>query len=280
MTARRTLTFHALQWYACCMRRCLHHDELLFWPGSILRGLSFVTSRKPVLTVRQCIALLPKMIILFCAIPWICGNKLTKSSFAHACDSDWLQISLTGHTYANASGRNIAEFSLVETGELLWTWTSNDPFQNDFNLVAFNSTNPSLLPSLGNITINHATNELTRAWCYNKTTSCATGYVWPFDGLSFEVHYNGTLSRMKNRYRNWSFDNAPSVLMHRVDEDGRLAERLMHTSIARCQRMKLCVSHAMKRQDGIVSADTLVAAYWLLHKQAIYATKCTRSRDR
>ena len=188
---------------------------------------------------------------------------------------------MTAHTWKTAARRNVATFSLVEPRELLWTWTSNDPFQNDFNLVGLNSTNPSLLPSLSNVTINHATNELERAWCYGTTNQCATGYVWPFDGLSFEVQFNGTLTRMRNQYREWSFDNAPAVIMRRVGENGQLAERLMQTSIQKpnaCRHIKVCVSHAMRRREGVVDPDVLVAAYWLLHKQAISSRKCTAKK--
>ena len=209
---------------------------------------------------------------------WIIPAILSRSTYAHACDSDWLEVLLNAHTRSNPTGRNVATFLLVETREVLWTWTSNNPFENDFNLVGLNSTNPSLLPSLSNVTINHATNELERAWCYGTTEQCATGYVWPFDGLSFEVQFNGTLTRMRNRYHDWSFDNVPSVIMHRVDENGQLAERLMQTSVGNpkpCNQLKVCVSHAMRRRDGVVDPDVLVGAYWLLHKQAIYARKCT-----
>jgi len=213
------------------------------------------------------------------SLPWVLVAVLSRSTYAHACDSDWLEIVLTAHTWKTAAGRNIASFSLAETHELLWTWTSNDPFQNDFNLVGLNSTSPSLLPSLSNVTINHDTNEIERAWCYNSTNKCATGYVWPFDGLFFEVQFNGTLTRMRNRYRDWTFDSIPSVIMHRVDENGQLGERLMQTSVKNskaCKQIKVCVSHAMRRQDGIVDPDVLVAAYWLLHKQAVYARRCTK----
>ena len=206
---------------------------------------------------------------------WI-GSGVTRSNYTHACDSDWLQVLLTGHTYEHATQRNVATFSLVETGETLWTWTSNDPFENDFNLIGFNSTNPSLLPSLGNITIDHSTNELARAWCYNTASQCATGYIWPFDGPFFEIQFNGTLTRMRNRYRDWSFMDVPGVILHRVDEKGQLGERLIQTQAGSCERMKVCVSHAMRRRDGVVDPDVLVAAYWLLHKQAIRATKCSK----
>jgi len=211
-------------------------------------------------------------------LPLLIADIVSKSTYAHACDSDWLEIDMTAHTWKTAATRNVATFSLVEPRELLWTWTSNDPFQNDFNLVGLNSTNPSLLPSLSNVTINHDTNELERAWCYGTTNQCATGYVWPFDGLSFEVQFNGTLTRMRNQYREWSFNNAPAVIMRRVDENGQLAERLMQTSIQKpdaCRQIKVCVSHAMRRREGIVDPDVLVAAYWLLHKQAISSRKCT-----
>ena len=210
------------------------------------------------------------------ALPWIFGPRASQTAYEHACDSDWIQITLTGHTTAGVAERNIASFSLVSTGELLWTWTSNDPFENDFNLVGLNSTSPTLLPALGNVTIDHATNELTRAWCYNDTSQCATGYVWPFEGLFIEVQCNGTLTRMKNRYRDWSFMNVPGVIMHRVDDNGRQRERVMQTYSSGCREMKICVSSAMQRQTSIVDPDVLVAAYWLLHKQAAYSAWCTR----
>ena len=219
--------------------------------------------------------------ILIVALGWIVTAVVSRSTYAHACDLDWLEIVMTAHTWKTAATRNVATFSLVEPREALWTWTSNDPFQNDFNLVGLNSTNPSLLPSLSNVTINHATNELERAWCHGTTNQCATGYVWPFDGLSFEVQFNGTLTRMRNVHREWSFAHVPSVSLHRVDENGQLAERLMETSIQKpgaCRQIKVCVSHAMRRQKGVVDPDVLVAAYWLLHKQAISSRKCTAER--
>jgi len=212
------------------------------------------------------------------SLGWIVGATEARSTYAHACSSDWLEIVLTPHTWKTAANRNVATFSLAETHELLWTWTSNDPFQNDFNLVGLNSTSPSLLPSLSNVTINHDTNEIERAWCYNSTNKCATGYVWPFDDLFFEVQFNGTLTRMRNRYHDWTFDGIPSVIMHRVDENGQLAERLLQTSVKNpdvCKQIKVCVAHAMRRREGFVDPDVLVAAYWLLHKQASYARRCT-----
>ena len=206
-------------------------------------------------------------------LPRVLGNIASRSTYAHACDSDWLQIVLTGQTYGHEKKLNTAQFSLVETGELLWTWTSNDPVENDFNLASLDSTSTSLLPSLGNVTINGTTNELTRAWCYNTTNQCATGYVWPFDGLFFEVQFNGMVTRMRNKYHGWSFENIPGVIMHRVDEKGALAERLLHTLSGSCKDLKLCISDAMRRRDRIFDPDVLVVAYWLLQKQAAYAIR-------
>jgi len=212
------------------------------------------------------------------SIPFIIGKAVSEQSYAHACDSDWLQVVLTGHTYEHAAQQNVATFSVVETGETLWTWTSNDPLEDDFNLAGFNSTTPSLLPTLSNITIDNRTNEISRAWCRNSTKQCATGYVWPFDGLSFEVQFNGTITRMRNRYDYWSFDNLPSVIMHRVDENGQLGERLLQTSVESpktCGQLKVCVSHAMRRREGLVDPDVLVAIGWLLEKVVFHRTHCT-----
>jgi len=111
--------------------------------------------------------------------------------------------------------------------ETLWTWTSNDPFENDFNLAGLNSTSPALLPALGNITIDHAENELKWAWCYDETNQCTTGYVWPFGCLFIEVQFNVSLTRMMNRYQDWSFMNVPGVIMHCVDDNGSRRERVM-----------------------------------------------------
>jgi len=52
-------------------------------------------------------------------LPLIIGKFASESSYAHACDSDWLQVVLTGHTYEHTTERNIATFSLVKTGEIL-----------------------------------------------------------------------------------------------------------------------------------------------------------------
>ena len=69
---------------------------------------------------------------------------------------------------------------------------------------------------------------------------------------------------MRNKYRDWSFENIPGVIMHRVDEKGDLAEQLLHTQSGSCKDLKLCISDAMRRRDRVVDPDVLVVAYWLL----------------
>ncbi|KAH7107334.1 hypothetical protein BKA62DRAFT_129824 [Auriculariales sp. MPI-PUGE-AT-0066] len=226
--------------------------------------------------------LIGPLLFSFCAVllflGWIIARIKQGPAYAHACKNDWVEVLLTGHRYDAPAGRNSATFTLVNTGETLWTFTSSDPHERDFNVFALNSTAPSILPALGNITINEETNQLFGR-CYGSTDVCSEGSVLPYGGLQFEVSYNGTISRSKNQYNDWSFQNVPSVIMHREDGDEKLGDRLLQTSIddpSNCAQLKLCISHAAQRPDNLLSAEALVQTAWFLQKLALRATRCTK----
>jgi hypothetical protein len=208
--------------------------------------------------------------------------RVQKKAFNHACDDAWLEIVMTGHTWEYSDGRNIAQVFLVETGELLFTYTSEDPHKRDFNLVGLNAINPSVLPSVANVTINEETNRVI-GHCYGTTPFdyCLTGYVWPYDGLQVEATVNGTTRWLRNRYDHWSFGNVPGVIMHDSDPAGNLGEVVLHTSIDDpevCTRMKMCVAKSAKTRapEGIISPDIMVAAAWALTKVGAYGVHCTK----
>ena len=197
--------------------------------------------------------------------------------YPHLCQNDWLKITL----FAQDNSRNIATFSLVATGETLFTFTSYDPNQYEFKLVGLNSTAPSVLPSLSGVTYNTTTNHIA-ATCYNSTDTCATGYVWPYDGLEFGISYNGTTSTSRSLYNDWSFNRVPSVIMYRREPDGKIGERILQTTFVyprSCARQKICVTQAAQMSDGSVSPETLVQAGWLLDKLVPYAVSCATGTD-
>jgi len=220
-------------------------------------------------------AFLPLFIIA--AIP----GELRIKAFTHACDKDWIEILLEGHTSSHHDlNRNIATFKLVETGETLFIFTSQDPVEEEFSLLTSHSpTSPSVLPSLSTITIDHSTNQITST-CYGSGQECLSGYVWPYNGLFFELRVNGTMSRTRNRYHDWSWDNAPSVILHSVDANDRLGDRTLQTSVAPhkpCENLKLCVSQEVRQRSGnVLPSDILVSAGWLLHKFARYTLTCSK----
>jgi hypothetical protein len=207
---------------------------------------------------------------------------LTRYSYKRACENSWLEIVMQGHTWKKSGRRNVAQVYLVETGELLFTYTSQDPHERDFNLVGFNTTSSSVIPSIANVTINEETNGVI-GHCYGTTPFdyCLKGYVWPYDGLQIEATVNGTTWRLRNRYDHWSFNNVPMVILHDSDPAGNLGEVVMQTSIkdpTRCTRIKVCVAKSARSRGpgGMITPDVLTAAAWALTKVGVYGVRCTK----
>ena len=205
----------------------------------------------------------------------ISAKAVRLNLYPHVCQNDWLQITLQGQDQAHTG--NIATFSLVETGETLFTFTSNgpDPDQYEFKLVGLHSAAPSVLPSLGVVT---SRNFNITGTCYNSTDTCATGYVWPFNGLDFVTSSNETTLVARSLYKNWAVGGVPSVIMYRRGPDGNRGERILQTTYVNprdCAEQKVCVAQAARMSDGSVSPETLVQAGWILNQLALNAIPCT-----
>jgi len=203
------------------------------------------------------------------------------SSYARACENDWIEILLEGHGHYNYLDPSIATFKLVETGEVLFSFTSQDPVEERFKLVPTSmSTTSSVLPSLSNVTIDHRTNHITGV-CYGSDQQCRYGYVWPYDGLFFELWTNGTVNRMRNLYTDWSWNGAPSVILNTVEPGNKVGDRILQTSVARnkpCQYLKICVTKEVEqRSQNILGPDILVSVGWLLHQFARHTHVCSVS---
>lgn len=217
----------------------------------------------------------------FMMSPWIFQSVLSRPAFAHACDADWLTVLLTGHKYKHDQDKNTAVFSLSSApSDVLFTFTSQDPDASVFGLVN-TSAGAAVTPALRNITYDF--NAHTVSGLCNGDASgapCLTGTWDQSSFLAFDLAFNGTRTRLRSAYKDWSFEDVPSVILHRVEPStGALAERVLQTSVGQCQRLKVCVPRDASAAGTVLGADILVAVGWILNQQAPYAVKCTTPSD-
>lgn len=201
-------------------------------------------------------------------------------SYGHACERDWITVLLEGPDSQHRGAPYRATFSLNAGKAPLFTFTAQDPDRWQFSLASLDAARPEVLPALRNITFDDPKLAVS-GLCYgdNATTPCMTGRYDPIAYLSFDITTNSTRARSRSPYREWSLDNALSVLLRRVDDAGRLsAVRVLQTSTSRpgdCKQLKVCVAHP-PAPTNVLGADILVAVGWLLGVQGEYAIKCTR----
>lgn len=222
------------------------------------------------------------VVLLFGMAGLVFSQVALVPAFRHACRDDWITVLLDGPNYRHRDTPYRATFSLSETSEPLFTFTSQDPDRWRFNLMTLGSASPSVLPALRNITYDDPRLAVS-ALCYgdNTTAPCATGRYDPIAYLSFDVTVNGIRSRIRSPYREWSLDDVLSVSLRNVGDDGSLSPlRVLQTSPRKpgnCRQLKVCIAHPQS-PSSVLGADILVAVGWLLGVQGEAAAKCTKPR--
>jgi len=216
----------------------------------------------------------------------VSGAYWSARSYEHYCDNNWLQVEFVSHLNHNPTSRNVATFSLVETGETLFKFTSSDPASDKFTLAGLNSSRPSVLPALRSVRFDESEGTFSGECFKPLESSCGlSGSIKSTNGLSFETTMSGpkpvTIS-LRNLYSDWSFEKLSQVILYFKNQStGGLEdlEPVLTTSVAmphRCDRQKICISRAVT--SDVLGLEIIVPTGWLLQKFSEYALWCSFPR--
>lgn len=195
------------------------------------------------------------------------------AAYAHACDNDWITVTLTAHTFQDMDRLNRADFALsTRPADVLFTFTSNDPDPSVFIVVGSDSnTNSVVRPGLRRITFDFTAG--TFSGVCDDGSPCSSGTFDQATYLSFNLSSSDNSSTLlRSTEFEWSIGNRPIFILQ--DEHGA---RVLQASVAPdCTHMKVCVPANSAIYGGVLGPDVLVPVGWTLNQHAVQAVACSK----
>ncbi|KZV97086.1 hypothetical protein EXIGLDRAFT_704142 [Exidia glandulosa HHB12029] len=198
-----------------------------------------------------------------------------RRAFSHACANDWIVAELD---VANslASPATIAIFSLPQQQARPLFRMSLDttlPKNAVFSVIPPVSSSSGVIPAISAIHYDFSS---------DSHRIFGDGLNGSFDDargsyLTFNfTDSSQTPITLRNLYREWSFDDKPSVLLARTDT----GNRILQTAIVDpddCTRLRVCVPHPDAQPDGIVPVEALLPTGWILfqHLRHVRKSRCS-----